>query len=517
VLRDLCDEIDRRNSGSKGNRAGAPVSGIAIEGEIRPRFYSVQKPARTKRPLPIMRYQAWMGGWLWVCLLLGWGMVASLPAGSIDPAKTLPDKELAGLDEILVQALKQSPDMLMKSIELAQAEADRLGRASALWPSVSGDLRYAQDYLATTNSATTVGEGFFYSFGIQQPVFHWGAVKASADIGGLQRKIAQKQFAEAYRQLVSLLRQQFLGLIREKKWLQNQTYNLDMAERNYKLDEEKYTHGILSQAAFEGARLTIEEQRLAVARTQNEWQQMKRVFMRLAGLHELDDERIPNTVSRPAWTDDQATRLAAEFQQTDGALQVPQAEVFTYMIRQSDLDYRIAKTRLLPKLNFFAGTSLQNQTNATQSRVSQVATTDQNFGLVANWSLFDGFATRGAKLGALAAKRQHTQQLQNYLDTLREEISSLTAQANLTARAVALSERRREIAAGSLGYAQEEAKQGRASPMAVAQAQMGFDAVELAALDDRIALYNQWSRLVGLLWVDPILQNLPAAYLDHGK
>jgi outer membrane protein TolC len=493
------------------------VSWIAIGVEIRPRFHSVQKPARTKRNLPVRWQKAWVGAWLWACLLLGCGIVAPIYAEPVDPAKTLPDKEIAVLDEILVQALKQSPDMLMKSIELAQAETYRMDRASALWPSVNGDMRYARDYLATTNSDTTAGQGFFYNFGMQQPVFHWGAVKASADIGGLQRKIAQKQFAEAYRQLVSLLRQQFLGLIRQKKWLQCQSFSLEMAERNYKLDEEKYANGTLAQSAFDGARLTIEEQRLAVARTQSEWQQMKRVFMRLAGLHELSDERIPNTVSRPAWTDDQATRLAAEFQQADGAPQVPQAEVFTYLIRQSELDYRIAKTRLLPKVSFFAGTSLQNQTSATKSHVSQVATTDQNFGLVANWSIFDGFATRSAKLGALAAKRQHALQLQNYLDTLREDIRTLTEQTNLTARAVALAEQRREMAAGSLSYTEEEAKQGRASPMSVAQAQIGFDGAELAALDNRIALYNQWSRLVGLLWVDPILQNLPATYLDHGK
>jgi outer membrane protein TolC len=299
--------------------------------------------------------------------------------------------------------------------------------------------------------------------------------------------------------------------------LQNQSYALELAERNYKLDEGKFANGTLAQSAFEGSRLAIEETRLAVARTQSDWQQMKRVFMRLAGLHELSDESIPNTVSRPAWTDGQATRLAAEFQQADGARQVPAAEVFTYQMRQNDLDYRIAKTRLLPRFDFFAGTSLQNQTNATRSSVSQVATTDQNFGLMANWSIFDGFATRSLKLRALADKRYHAQQLQNYLDGLHEEISLVTEQSNLAARAVALAERRREIAAGGLSYAQEEAKQGRASPLAVAQAQVGFDAAELAALDNRIALYNQWSRLVGLLWVDPILQNLPATYLDHGK
>ena len=464
-----------------------------------------------------MRQKAWMGGWLWACLLLGWGMVAPLQAQPVDPAKTLPDKELTVLNETLVQALKQSPDMLMKSIELAQAEAYRMDRSHALWPSVSGDMRYAKDYLATTNSDTKVGEGFFYNFGIQQPVFHWGAVKASADIGGLQRKIAQKQFAEAYRLLVSSLRERFLGLIHEKKLLQNQSYALELAERNYKLEEGKLANGTLAQAAFEGSRLAIEEARLAVASTQSDWQQLKRVFVRLAGLHELSDESIPNTVSRPAWTDGQAARLAAEFQQADGARQVPGAEVFTYLIRQNELDYRIAKTQLLPRFDLFAGTNLQNQTSATKDTVSQVATTDQTFGLVANWTIFDGFATRSAKLTALAAKRQHALQLQNYLDLLREDISSVTDQSNLAARAVALAERRREIAAGGLSYAQEEAKQGRASPLAVAQAQVGLDGAELAALDSRIALYNQWSRLVGLLWVDPILQNLPATYLDHGK
>ena len=464
-----------------------------------------------------MRQKTWAGGWLWACLFLSWGMVAPVQAEPIDPAKTLPDKELAVLDEILVQALKQSPDMLMKSIELAQADAFRLAQASALWPSVSGDMRYAKNYLSTTNSDRSTGEGFFYNFGINQPVFHWGSVRASADIGALQRKIAQKNFAEAYRLLVSLLRQQFLGLIHEKKWLQNQSYSLEILERGFKLDEEKYANGNLAQSAFDASRLAIEDQRLAMARIQSDWQQMKRVFMRLAGLHELSDERIPNTVSRPAWTDDQATRLVTGFQQSDGARQVPQAEMFTYVIRQNDLLYRIAKTRLLPKFSFFAAASLQNQTNATRNSVSQVATSNETYGLVANWSIFDGFATRSAKLGALAGKRLYTLQLQNYLDVLREEISSVTDQANLAARAVALAEQRRERAAGSLSYAQEEAKQGRASPKDVAQAQIQYDAVELAALDNRIALYNQWSRLVGLLWVDPILQNLPATYLDHGK
>jgi outer membrane protein TolC len=458
-----------------------------------------------------------LGRWLWACLLLGSGFAVAIRAEPIDPAKTLPDKEVAVLNEILVQALKQSPDMLMKSIELAQAEAYRMDRASALWPSVSGDLQYAASVVATTNSPTTKSDGLFYNLQFRQPIFQWGAVKASADIGALQRQISQKQFAEAYRQLVVTLRQQFLGLVRQKKWLKNQTFGLEVAERGFAVDQESFAKGAMAPAVFASAKLAIEEQRLAVARIQSEGQQAKRIFLRLAGLRELSDASIPDTLSRPDWIDGQATRLATEFQQTEGALKTPQAEVFTYLIRQRDLDYRIAKVRLLPKVSFFAGTSLQNQTNATSTSVSQVATTSQNVGVVANWSIFDGFATRSAKLGALAGKRQNTLQLQTYLDTLREEVRSSTELSDLAARAVALSEQRLEMAKGGFNYAEEEAKQGRASPATVAQARAGLNGAELAALDNRIALYNQWSRLVGLLWADPILQNIPATYLDHGK
>jgi len=421
------------------------------------------------------------------------------------------------LNEILVQALKQSPDMLMKGIELAQADVDRMQRASGLWPSIYGDLHYASNVVATTNSETQKSDGFFYNFEIHQPVYHWGAVKAWADIGGLQRKIAQKNFADAYRTLVGLLRQQFLGLIRQKKLLQTQSFNLELAERGYKLDEEAYAKGGLSPSAIGNLRLVIEEARLTVARTQSELQQSKRIFMRLAGLGELSDERIPDMLSRPGWVDNQATRLVAEFQQTDGALKTPQAEVFKYLIREDDLNYRIAKTRLLPQLNVFADANLQNQTYATSTSVSQVATTNRNYGVIANWSIFDGFATRSAKLGALAGKRQHALQQQMYLASLQDDLRALTEQSNLTARAIALSEQRLAMATGGLSDAEEQAKQGRLSLANVAQARVAFYAVELAALDNRIALYNQWSRLVGLLWVDPILQNLPATYLDHGK
>jgi outer membrane protein TolC len=413
--------------------------------------------------------------------------------------------------------------MLIKDIELAQADAYRLDRASGLWPAAYADLRYLNNVVATTNSATNKGDGFFYDLEFNQPVYHWGALKAAADIGGLQRKIAQKQFAEAYRQLVGLLRQQFLGLIRQKKALQCQSYNLEIAERGFAMDEEKYAKGALAPAVIATARLVIEEQRLAVARTRSEWQGAKRFFMRLAGLRELSDERIPDTLSRPGWMDDQATRLVAEFQQAEGALMTPQAEVYTYLIRQRDLDYRIAKVRLLPKFSFYASITLQNLTNATKDTlsqrdvVSQTATSNQTFGMRAYWSIFDGFATRSAKLGALAGKRLGALQLQTYLDGLGEEIRSLTEQSNLAARAVALSEQRLQMAAGSLSHAEEEARQGRISPASLALARAGWYADELTALDSRIALYNQWSRLVGVLWVDPMLQNLPATYLNHGQ
>jgi hypothetical protein len=107
------------------------------------------------------------------CSVAAW--LAPLHAEPVDPAKTLPDKELAVLNEILVQALKQSPDMLMKSVELAQAEAYRMeSGVGALAQRLMAICVTPRTYVATTNSDTNRRPGVFLQFRISTAGFSLG-------------------------------------------------------------------------------------------------------------------------------------------------------------------------------------------------------------------------------------------------------------------------------------------------------------------------------------------------------
>jgi outer membrane protein TolC len=493
------------------------VSEVAIGREFRPRFSPVQKSVRVQYASLFFPFKSRLSGLRWGGWLLGCMTIVAAMAQPVDPARTLPETQIPVLAEILTQALRQSPQMLLQNLDVVKAEANRLYAAHELWPSVGGDMRYEVNAVATTASAPQYGQGFFYNIGLQQNIFQWGAVKAAADIGALQLKIAQKQYADAYSALVVQLRRQFLDLILQKKNLQIKLLGLQNAETSFAADQERLAHGEISPGDFGNIKLVLDEQRLAIARSRSEFAQNKRLFMRVAGLKELADERIPDTVPAPNWTEDQVAQLVMAFTQADGVSNTPQIQVLTNELRSRELEYRIAKVRLLPKFSFSIGANLQNLTSASAGRVSQTATTDRHVGVVANWTLFDGFWTRSAKLSALANKRQTERKLQSQLESIEESVRNQSEQVNFAAQAMKFSEQRYIWGTEGLKYVEGEVKEHRAASSAAEQARVGVLSAEWAAQNNRADLYKRWSELVALLWVDPMLQNLPASYLNHDK
>ena len=55
---------------------------------------------------------------------------------------------------------------------------------------------------------------------LTQPLFRWGDIKSTIEIGKLQQLIAQKSYAEGYRDLATLLRSQALQIVLKKRSLQ---------------------------------------------------------------------------------------------------------------------------------------------------------------------------------------------------------------------------------------------------------------------------------------------------------
>ncbi|MFA5265570.1 MAG: TolC family protein [Opitutaceae bacterium] len=456
-----------------------------------------------------------IGRWLILAALIFAGLAAG--AQPVDPAVTLPDRHCAFLTESLEIAIKQSPQMIQKNIELAKADAQRLEGDSIRWPSLFGNGRYLVSMLSATNAKSTTSRGLLYNLEMRQSLFRWGDIKNTLEIDQLTVKLSQKNYAESYRDLVTLLRTQFMQLILQKRYLSIIRINEATTLRLHKENEEKLKSGQISHSEFAGSEITVEEVQIAVQAQEMQYEQLKRSFARLSGRKEVPDDCIPDDLPTPEFSSDQAIRLVQDFDQKDMARSTPTAESKLYVIRQSELKYKLANTRLLPKVDLSAGINQENTTNFANQSVRQNATNQKSVGIVANWSIFDGFYTRGAKRIALEEKREAEQQLALYFKTLDEQRQSQIGSFGLAARSLALAERRLAMSRGGLAYAEEEYKLGRQSDEQLNQIKGNHMLVEYAAMQARVDLYYRWSDLVSLLWLDPALQKLPATYLSHGK
>jgi outer membrane protein TolC len=201
----------------------------------------------------------------------------------------------------------------------------------------------------------------------------------------------------------------------------------------------------------------------------------------------------------------------------DGLNKTFQAQVYNYQIRQSDLSYKIAKYRLYPRIDLALGVSEQNQTQVVGQTVSQNPVFSDNISLAANWSIFDGFATRGAKLAALASKRANERNLQTYLDQTLEQARYMGRQVEFAARAMALAEERFSFAEGGLQRTKDNLKLGTGSQTDVDQATAIFYQWQAVAFSARIDFFSRWSDYVSLLGLDPVLNNLSAHFISNAK
>lgn len=434
----------------------------------------------------------------------------------------LPEDLLPGLKQLLEIGVKQSPSMLAANIDVATAEAYGYADRAPLWPSISGYGQYAhtETSIARTSSAssTTKSDGPQYGLSFSQPVFYWGALKAQADIGTLRNRIAERQYAEAYRLLALSLRNQYLLLVEKKITLRNQLQVLKSTESNLSLQEAKLRDGRISQGDVIFPRLQVDEARITTDKAREDYDYSRRTVARLAGVPEVSDESVPSTVPKPTFAPETIGAFFEQMKHT-GADRAILLQTYLDTIEQSELTYRIAKKRLYPK--FLIGGSY-NQQNLTgidpgtgKPTLTAINSTNVYFG--ANWTIFDGFATRGAKLSALAAKRLAEQRLKNFKETTVETAQSLEKQIGFSGRLMDLTETRKALADDAVKKIGNDVKSGVASETALDTFTQTAYAADLAAANARASFLSSWSEYVSVLGVDPALNNLPPRYLRNGK
>lgn len=417
---------------------------------------------------------------------------------------SLPEELLPELNQIIQHALAASPSIQLANLELARAEANYLVHRAAMLPTVSAQSSYnVSSQRRDDAGASSDDQGFFYQIGVTQPVFHWGARKAERDIGAIALLIQQKRLEDARAGLASALRTQYLDLIIRKLHLRNARLNEKLSEKALAAAEERFAAGNISESEITNQRLSTEEARLSRRRNEHDLETYVRIYAHLSGDPTFNADRIAESMPAPQVSPEMVeARFARVSPETIRDL--PAAEVQELQLKQNEKRYEIERVRLRPRVSLIASHGLANLTTATSATIDQTAVVTTTAGVVVNWTIFDGLASRGARLAALAAKRVGERQYENFVTTTLNELRRIQREIELATDGLAIAERRASLVAEALERARADFAAGRIAQSTLDAHLSQSRATEVSIAGARSQLFARWIEYVGLAGLDPM-------------
>ncbi len=418
------------------------------------------------------------------------------------------EKQLPQLDALLQAALQQAPDLLVKQGEIQQAEGNAEMARAQMLPRLDSVILYSvtRTVIADQSNVSDVSQGLYYGLSAMQPIFHWGTLKAQSDSAKIGAEIARQNFSEAYRLLALSVRTQYLGLIVKKAALVHAQQLADSTQATARRAAAQLQAGDLAPDTEAEQRLAAEEAQITRDRAAADLTAAARAVGRLCGtaapaVDSLPD-RLPAALSPPPPDSRITDDLLLQFESI-GLEQTPRVQALRHAVDQADLAYKVARFRLYPKGNLSLSNTQSNSIAASANTLSQTGVQSVNASLVFNWPLFDGFATRGAKRSALAARRIADRRLNAELAASRDEVRAAESAVELAARTLRVASIRRERAATELQKITERLSRGEAASAEVETATLSLRAAELTATAAQADWLIRRAEFISLLGLEP--------------
>ena len=399
--------------------------------------------------------------------------------------------------------------MVSRALDLEIAENDRITARAGLLPSLSASYSYnnADDKTDSTrgyhNTVKTP-----YNVSLTQPLFYWGERRNNNKIGAIQQEIAKGSYREGYRMLAQELRGSYLRLIMQKQSLKKAHFYQEYVNNTLKLQEERLSKKVISEAEIFGFRLTAEQGQISLERTEFDYENAKKSFARLTGMASIGDEAIPDSLGETAYNAGPIDQILAGYlSQKDP----PSFEAYNFrqQIEIADLTYANAKTRLRPKVNANLAFTQDEQTNFNGVAGNRYNVSSRYAGISINWAIFDGFASGAATRNALIRRRQLESGYRQLTEELAQNAQSAVKQINFSARNMAINDR---LLGNNLGYLKtmrEDFRRGVKSDSDVTQVQLNVYDSEWNAINARADYLLKIGDFLGALNEDPIVANLP--------
>jgi len=395
-------------------------------------------------------------------------------------AASLPEDVFPELKGLLQDATTQSPRMLEQNLRRLAAEQQVWVSSSGLRPDVGFNLEYNFQYENRNSSSVwSFNNRYRTALTASYPLIHWGAERATADIGRLQAELAANGVVQAYRLLAVDLRKAYLKAVLDRAAMARARFSDDLMRRRFTILEQKVASGQEPSARLGSARLDLDESQLALERTTRAAEFSLRALRRLSGRANLEGGSLPEAI--PA-----IPLIAAEETDQDVATYGDQRRFLTdyrYVDAEGSLanekrQLNIVEVNQRPKFDLITGASL-DQLSYVNNLGQRTGVAALYVGVRVNWNIFDGYATRGRRLTTLTRIRQLENNLTELEQDLRFAVEQSGTDLNLAGRAMALAEGRYNAWLGSFNLTAEKVQSNRASQDELDGAQLSLNDVEL--------------------------------------
>ncbi|HUG09923.1 MAG TPA: TolC family protein [Opitutaceae bacterium] len=407
---------------------------------------------------------------------------------------------MPALEAVVKSALSKSPRTMAWDFELLSARYQQMMSSSPLYPQVGAGYQYqVRDESRSEGLEPGLYDRGIYSITATQSLWHWGAVRAAAKVGELGTLIAEQNLESVRRALALEVRNSYMGLIVQKVGVRNAQFSEKLMKENLERQEVRYKAELITLSALFDIRLRTEEAILAGERAASDLEFAVRAFRQLTGVATFTVNDIPENLAAPK---NESTSL--EVGTATGYLKSESLLINELQIEQGRLSQKIDRKALWPKLNLMVGVSQDDNLYST-SLGERITTVSSFVGLQLQWTIFDGFASRGRRLQS----KNRLLQLENARDNLIESIEDSADQqaqhVGFAWRAYLHARQRREGAAGGVAYEKDNLARGQSSEEQIANAQAALNQAELVEIDALARFYSASARYASTLQADPLI------------
>ena len=428
--------------------------------------------------------------------LAGWLSLSDAVWAGWEGARMAEDyfPELASL---LRQAEHTAPAAEAGQWILEEARGNSISAAAAGMPYISasgrvgGSYEYRQDL--DGSNVRAFGNA---NLTMRQPIYHWGAVRASMAIGDIRFSEAQARADRDLRFLNHDIRSQYLRLVLARQALQALRRSQAMAVDLLSTQEDMVARGALAEHSLLETRLVVQEYEEQIDAAAGVVIHLESTLALLTGWAGVPQDLGHGSIPEVEPVAEDTLRLWRS-RCEQGDLSSFAIDSARRSLAVEEEYHTIVQAENKPKVNLVAGV-FQDQLESYGSSSSSVRV--YGFaGVQVDWNLFDGHNSKGKRISSLARQRLAELQVRRGQAELRQQVMAILDNLELSRKQMESRALRLELMEAKLRHSEEQATRGQIADRRLLEERLEVEHHRRVALQARVDYLTQLSLLEATL------------------